>query len=211
MQHFHLGTRECKVQIAELDITGDRTIRRLYIRLIVHVDVGVQQITDTAQAGFAAGVHLDQHGDGHDGPDAGGEITDEFDQAAGVENTLVYQISTVSQDDTDDGFHEQGDHDVHQGGHADEGYVDFLVVLVQLTEGQKLLHFLREGLDDGDAGEGLLREIGKGRKGFLAVAPFLAHPLAQDHGAEHQRTHGDQGEQGQGPAHAEHFHECHDT
>ena len=170
-----------------------------------HVDPGVQQLADAVERRFTARTHLDQLGDGHDGPDDGREVTDELHQLAGREHLLIHEVSAVAEDDADDGLHEQRDHDVQYRGQLDVVHVGVLVLLVQLAEAHQLDGLLDEGLDDGDAGEVLLREVGQIGESLLTLVPPQLEIMSDDSRDDQQEHHRDQREQRQHGIHDEHL------
>ena len=210
LQCGKLAVRVLEIQVAEFDITlgicqfGD-------IFPILNMNGGVQQFTQTSQRCLAAGRHIDQLGNGHDGPNNRVEIADEFQQSAGVEGALVHQIAAVAQNDADDAFHKEHDHDAEQHGCLGVSHIGFFVFHIQLFEGPQFLSLLDKGLDHSDAGEAFLGEIGQTGIGLLTGIPFLCQPLTNDGGGCQQKCHGNQGKQGQARIHAPHFADGHDA
>ena len=198
-------------EVPHFNIARQRRVGLLDGGLVRHVHGGVQKLPDTGQGSLTAGSHLDELGDRHDGPDDGGEVADELNELACVELAVVDQVAAVAQNHADDRLHEEGDHDVEQGGDLGELHVDLFVLLVQLAEGHELDRLLDEGLDDGDARKVLLGEIRQGREGLLALVPFLLHVVTHDGADDQEEGHGDEGEEGEGQIHAEHLEEGHNT
>ena len=160
---------------------------------VFHIDFCIQQFAHTGQGCFATAGHVDQFGNGHDGPDDAVEIADKFQKLAGVQHTFVYQIAAVADDDADDALHKEHDHHTEQHGSLGVCHVGFFVFYVQLLESPQLFSFFHESLDHGDAGEAFLGEIRKPGVGLLAGIPLLCQALAYDGGGSHQERHGDQG------------------
>ena len=176
-----------------------------HVRAVGHVPGGVQQGGDPLQGGPAPAGHVDELGDGHDGPDDGGEVADELHQLPGVEVPPPHQPAAVAQDDADHRLHKQGHQNPQQHRRPGEVHVGPLVLPVEPLEGQQLLGLLHEGLDDGNAGKALLGEVGQLGKGLLPDVPLLHHVFAHHRAGRQQQGHGDHGQPGHHRVHAPHL------
>ena len=96
-------------------------------------------------------MHLYQFADGHDRPDNGRKVADKLQQLPCVEYAPIYQISAVSQDNADNRTDEQGNGSIKPGRQAGIGYVDLLILLIQLSETAEFLGLLNKGFDNSDA------------------------------------------------------------
>ena len=83
--------------------------------------------------------------------------------------------------------------------------VGVFVFAVEDAEREKLLKFLDERFDDGDAREAFLREIRKLGEGFLARFPFEHHVFADECADDEQKHHRNEGEKRQDTVHTPHF------
>ena len=207
-EHVILAVRVAEGQVLELDCAMN-FFQRLSVRRVHHIGLGIQQGADALERGSAAGGHVNHFRDCHDRPDNGCEIADELHKLTGVEDTLPDQIAAVAQNDADHAFHEHHNQHAQQNRGLGVRNVGCLVLHVELAEGQKLLGLLDEGLDDGNAGEALLTEIGQTGEGLLPNVPLLHHVSADHGGRGQQQGGGDQGEDGQQDVHAEHLRQRH--
>ena len=82
--------------------------------------------------------------------------------------------------------------------------VGFFVIHIQLLEGPKLLALFDEGLDDRNAGEAFLGEVGQLGECLLPQVPLDGQLLTHDGGGRHQENHGNQGQQRQQMVHLPH-------
>ena len=106
LQHIELTIGVAEGQAAELDASlGGFEVGHAVP--VGHINGGVQQLGDAVEGGLAAGGLLDEHRDGHNGPDDGLEVTDVLHQLARVEIALVDEEAAVAKDDADHRLHEE--------------------------------------------------------------------------------------------------------
>ena len=77
LQRIVLPVRVTEGQIPELNVAVDRA-NVGNVLPVVDILLGVQQFADTPQRCLAPAGHVDQLGHGHNGPDDGVEVADEF-------------------------------------------------------------------------------------------------------------------------------------
>ena len=169
------------------------------------MDLCIQKLADAVQGSLAAGSFLNEHGNRHDRPHDRREISDVLHQLAGIEFSLVDQITSITQDHTDHRFHKKSDQDIQKCGDPGIGHVGVLVFLVEFSEGIELLVLFYERFDDSDTGIALLCKIRKIRKSLLALFPFLYHDFSESRSDTQKEGHWDQGKNGQQMIHIPHL------
>ena len=118
-----------------------------------------------------------------------GEIADELDELTGVEHSFMDKPAAVAENYADDRLDERRDGYVEEGRRLDIVDICVLVLPVEASERHELLCLLDERLDDGDSGEGFLREVGEVGGDLLPVVPLLHH-ITPDNGAgRHKQRH----------------------
>ena len=143
-------------QVAKFDVARNGSRKRRNILSVGDRDLGVEKRGNALDGRATARGHIDQLGDGHNGPDDGGKIAAELDQLTGVEAIDINKIAAVAKNDAHDRLDEKGHENAKKHGAFRIIHVRVLVLCVELAEGEQLAPLLNEGLDDGDAREALL-------------------------------------------------------